>query len=81
VRAQLEAAPVAWGTTSIAITVSIGASAFLRQDGRAEAALERADEALYRAKAAGRNRVEVADTARPLDHEPLGALRLPERLI
>lgn len=72
VRAQLAAEPVAWGATPIAITVSIGASAFLKQDGRAEAALERADEALYRAKAAGRNRVEVADQARPLDHEPRG---------
>jgi diguanylate cyclase (GGDEF)-like protein len=53
------AAPVADGPARIAVTVSLGVAA---QDGPADAAvlLRAADEALYRAKLAGRNRVELA---------------------
>ena len=43
----------------IRVTVSIGVSSMRRDDHDAEEALARADLALYRAKAAGRNRVEV----------------------
>ncbi len=40
-------------------TVSIGVTSLLPTDGNADVALARADRALYRAKEAGRNRVEV----------------------
>ncbi|SHH64010.1 CHASE domain-containing protein [Massilia sp. CF038] len=41
----------------LAVTVSIGIASMYPQDGSADAALKRADRALYRAKEAGRNRV------------------------
>lgn len=43
----------------IAVTVSIGVASMQRADPGVSRVLERADAALYRAKAAGRNRVEV----------------------
>jgi len=43
---------------SLAVTVSIGIAALYPQDLAADAALKRADRALYWAKAAGRNRVD-----------------------
>lgn len=43
----------------IAVTVSIGIASMRRADISPQGVLERADAALYRAKAAGRNRVEV----------------------
>ncbi len=56
VRAALEAAAV--GT--LRVTASLGV-ACRRDEGELSELLRRADEALYRAKAAGRNRVELAD--------------------
>lgn len=44
----------------ISVTVSIGVAAMLGTDLCADQVLQRADEALYRAKAAGRNRTEFA---------------------
>jgi diguanylate cyclase (GGDEF)-like protein len=41
------------------LSVSIGIASYTVQDESAEAILEHADQALYRAKAAGRNRIEV----------------------
>jgi diguanylate cyclase (GGDEF)-like protein len=56
-RETIEATPVATGEdASVSVTVSIGTSALLAAD-NAQEFLARADRALYRAKSAGRNRV------------------------
>lgn len=58
-RALLESQPVAGAQGPIPLTVSIGVT-LIAQGESQEAAWERADEAMYRAKAKGRNRVEQA---------------------
>ncbi len=61
VRASLRALVVDAGNgTRVGITVSIGVAAFGDEASDAEALLEAADAALYRAKRAGRDRVELA---------------------
>ena len=47
------------GQATVSVTVSIGIAAMGRTDGGGDAALRRADQALYRAKRGGRNRVEL----------------------
>ena len=56
----IESMPVEVAGQSISVTVSIGLSELWASDPAADAALERVDEALYRAKHNGRNRVETA---------------------
>lgn len=56
-RASIEACPFHFKGEPVTITVSIGMTAF-RQGEHGDQALKRADQALYRAKNAGRNRVE-----------------------
>lgn len=56
VRATVGATPVQWGDVRIGVSVSIGLT-LLSEDAEITSALERADAALYRAKAAGRNQV------------------------
>ncbi|MFS2156505.1 GGDEF domain-containing protein [Pseudomonas sp. Pseusp122] len=56
-RAAVEACPFHFKSEPVTITVSIGVTA-LRQGERTDVALKRADQALYRAKENGRNRVE-----------------------
>ena len=57
-RAAVAAEPIALRGEALPITLSIGVAQRRRDDASPEAALARADEALYRAKASGRNRVE-----------------------
>ncbi len=60
-RAALEAAPVSLGTTVVAFTVSVGVAQWRQETQEtAEQLLGRADQALYAAKQAGRNQVQVA---------------------
>ena len=50
--------PLRVGDQRIPLTVSVGVAAFMPSDTSADAALSRSDEALYRAKKNGRNRIE-----------------------
>lgn len=59
--AAVEASPCVWGQDSIPVTVSIGVFAGCLPPGvQSDQLLQAADSALYRAKAAGRNRTEMA---------------------
>ncbi|POA22869.1 hypothetical protein C1886_01155 [Pseudomonas sp. FW300-N1A1] len=58
-RAAIEACPFHFKGEPVTITVSIGVTAF-KPGERSDLVLKRADQALYRAKNAGRNRVEPA---------------------
>jgi eukaryotic-like serine/threonine-protein kinase len=58
-REAVEQAPVQTASGPLAVTVSIGVAHLAGQGGDISELLGRADDALYRAKAAGRNRVEV----------------------
>jgi diguanylate cyclase (GGDEF)-like protein len=87
IRQDLAAVRVGNDANPTAVTVSIGVAAALPGELDAKVFLNRADEALYRAKSAGRNRLCVA--ASPLSSEPasgpralpsVGALRSAERL-
>lgn len=61
IRRQIEASVVRYEHTDINITCSVGVAEVGPQDGDIDDVLRRADEALYRAKDEGRNRVCVAD--------------------
>lgn len=58
-RSDVAGKPFNAGGESLAITVSLGGSAMQHSDTSPEQALERADKNLYRAKEAGRNRVDL----------------------
>lgn len=58
-RASIASAAAEHAGSSIGVTVSIGVAALCAEDDNADAALLRADRALYCAKEAGRDRVEV----------------------
>lgn len=60
-RQKVMETPIMHDGQTIRVTVSIGISAMTPRDASADAALVRADGALYRAKEGGRNRVEVAN--------------------
>lgn len=59
-RALFEAQPIRHGQLEIAVTMSVGLAAYPETANTADELMQKADEALYRAKNAGRNRVEVA---------------------
>ena len=61
-RIASEAFQINQGATSLDVTISIGIAALATPDDSASTILKRADQALYRAKRDGRNRV-VADAA------------------
>ncbi|HEX2205963.1 MAG TPA: GGDEF domain-containing protein, partial [Longimicrobium sp.] len=62
-RRAVEGASFADLDPSLAVTVSVGAAVWEPGDATFAATCRRADDSLYRAKAAGRNRVEVAAAA------------------
>ncbi|MCL2876716.1 MAG: diguanylate cyclase [Betaproteobacteria bacterium] len=62
-RRNFESNPTHIGNTAIACTVSIGISDLRPDDMTADVPLHRADEALYAAKAGGRNRTELYNPA------------------
>lgn len=67
IRHVAAAQPARLQAKEIAVTFSIGVATFMRHDPSTDVILARADQALYRAKANGRNRVEVEPPlARPL---------------
>jgi two-component system, cell cycle response regulator len=61
-RIAAEPFPIQEGASAIPVTISIGIAALRGDDDTAAALLKRADQALYRAKRDGRNRV-VPDAA------------------
>lgn len=63
-RGLVEGRPAPTDRGSIGLTISIGAAQGDRHDQGADDLLRRADAALYRAKASGRNRVEAESEAR-----------------
>jgi diguanylate cyclase (GGDEF)-like protein len=58
-RHELSELTVRLRETSVRFTVSIGVSEFRKTDRMIEDVINRADEALYKAKRMGRNRVEA----------------------
>jgi diguanylate cyclase (GGDEF)-like protein len=59
VRKQIAETPLVFGTSTIAVTVSIGIAIMNAADANTDASLSRSDMALYRAKESGRNRIEI----------------------
>jgi diguanylate cyclase (GGDEF)-like protein/PAS domain S-box-containing protein len=62
IRSNVAALRVDTGADPVAVTLSIGIAEFMPQDESVEAIIRRADEALYMAKQAGRNRTEIFGT-------------------
>jgi diguanylate cyclase (GGDEF)-like protein/PAS domain S-box-containing protein len=65
-RAAIQKTPIATPKGTLNITVSLGVAGFALSETTIDAALKRADDALYRAKHNGRNRVEVAPAPGPI---------------
>jgi diguanylate cyclase (GGDEF)-like protein len=59
-RETIESEPVLTADAALYTTVSVGVAVVRSDDGGAQPLVRRADDALYRAKAAGRNRCELA---------------------
>jgi len=63
IRLAVEQSSVLWKGRLVPVTVSIGVAMLTPDVTRVEALIDRADKALYRAKAAGRNRTEMGSEA------------------
>jgi len=61
-RAEVERACVDTALAAVAGTISIGLAGFRPSEEELDEALKRADDALYRAKSSGRNRICIADS-------------------
>ena len=59
IRKSVERAPLIWEKHSIPVTVSLGVATLRPQDKNGDSVIRRADEALYRAKDAGKNQTCV----------------------
>ncbi|MGE0749196.1 MAG: GGDEF domain-containing protein [Variibacter sp.] len=77
-RANFAHAATALGSHEVHATLSIGVTIIQEPTDQLSNLLERADKALYRAKANGRNRVELSDM--PTDLNPPKTPSAPERL-
>lgn len=76
VRSEVAALGLRHGASPLGVlTISVGIAELEPEQGGAEAWLRRADAALYRAKANGRNRVEVDDDAGQRERSSAHALR------
>lgn len=64
-RREFEAQAVSWNGASVSFTASFGVTTAAPGEIDAETIIGRADAALYRAKEAGRNRIETAEGPRP----------------
>lgn len=60
IRAEVEQTPFVWETQKISVTLSVGVAVSSGSESSGQELIEAADEALYRAKEAGRNRVVAA---------------------
>jgi diguanylate cyclase (GGDEF)-like protein len=69
VREAVAAAQIEVGGLHIPVTVSLGVSALADEDEDIGLAMSRADQALYCAKAAGRNRAHLAEPATPVSYK------------
>lgn len=65
IRSSVEQLRVSFNGQEVRVTVSIGALAWHGQIGDVDQWLHGADQALYRAKSGGRNRVEIAEVPQP----------------
>ena len=84
-RSAIAAAPVAYGVSEIAVTASFGIATFPRHGQTGDELIAAADSALYAAKTAGRNRVNLAGLGhghvRPVRTDPIESNAVAGELI
>ena len=71
IRAAVEALVIEHGEDTITVTLSVGVTVLTKENGNLEAAIDRADRALYQAKNNGRNQVvfEASDAGASADQK------------
>jgi diguanylate cyclase (GGDEF)-like protein len=70
-RRKIADAPIAIDGGAVTVTISVGLAAMNPALGSADVALRRADEAMYRAKRDGRNRVEPSEAEGQVRDQPV----------